>query len=131
MNKIIRIIGIVIVIALIVTVANGFYVLEEGKQAVITQFGRPVGQPVTEAGLHFKTPYVQEATYFEKKILIWDGDPTQDISLILEEQNLKMVMKDGKVYKNLLVDPTHESFRAAFERTVRPDLVHSFNANDR
>ncbi len=77
MNKILRIIGIIIVIALIVTVANGFYVLEEGKQAVITQFGRPVGQPVTEAGLHFKTPYIQEATFFEKKILIWDGDPNQ------------------------------------------------------
>lgn len=77
MNKILRTIGIIIVIALIVTIANGFYVLEEGKQAVITQFGRPVGQPVTEAGLHFKTPFIQEATYFEKKILIWDGDPNQ------------------------------------------------------
>lgn len=77
MNKIIRIVGIVIVIALIVTVANGFYVLDEGKQAVITQFGRPIGQPVTEAGLHFKVPYIQEATYFEKRILIWDGDPNQ------------------------------------------------------
>jgi len=76
-NKIIRIVGIVIVIALIVTVANGFYVLDEGKQAVITQFGRPIGQPVTEAGLHFKVPYIQEATYFEKRILIWDGDPNQ------------------------------------------------------
>lgn len=77
MNKITRIIGIIIVIGLIVTVANGFYVLEEGKQAVITQFGRPVGQPVTEAGLHFKTPFIQEATFFEKRILIWDGDPNQ------------------------------------------------------
>ena len=77
MNKILRTIGIIIVIALIVTVANGFYFLEEGLQAVITQFGRPVGQPVTEAGLHFKTPYIQEATFFEKKILIWDGDPNQ------------------------------------------------------
>jgi membrane protease subunit HflC len=76
-NKILRTIGIIIVIALIVTVANGFYLLEEGKQAVITQFGRPVGQPVTEAGLHFKTPYIQEATFFEKRILIWDGDPNQ------------------------------------------------------
>ena len=77
MNKILRTIGIIIVIALIVTIANGFYVLEEGKQAVITQFGRPVGQPITDAGLHFKTPFIQEATYFEKKILIWDGDPNQ------------------------------------------------------
>jgi membrane protease subunit HflC len=76
-NKILRTIGIIIVIALIVTVANGFYILNEGKQAVITQFGRPVGQPVTEAGLHFKTPFIQEATYFEKRILIWDGDPNQ------------------------------------------------------
>jgi len=60
-----------------VTVANGFYILDEGRQAVITQFGRPVGQPVTDAGLHFKTPFIQEATFFEKKILIWDGDPNQ------------------------------------------------------
>jgi membrane protease subunit HflC len=56
---------------------NGVYILQEGRQAIITQFGRPVGQPVTEAGLHFKLPFVQEATYFEKKILIWDGDPNQ------------------------------------------------------
>jgi membrane protease subunit HflC len=76
-NKILRTIGIIIIIALIVTIANGFYILDEGKQAVITQFGRPVGQPVTEAGLHFKTPFIQEATFFEKRILIWDGDPNQ------------------------------------------------------
>ncbi len=76
-NKILRTIGIIIVIALIITIANGFYILKEGKQAVITQFGRPVGQPVTEAGLHFKVPFIQEATYFEKRILIWDGDPNQ------------------------------------------------------
>jgi membrane protease subunit HflC len=76
-NKILRIVGIIIVVALIVTVANGFYILDEGKQAVITQFGRPVGQPVTEAGLHFKTPFIQDATFFEKRILIWDGDPNQ------------------------------------------------------
>ena len=46
-------------------------------------------------------------------ILIWSGDPTRDIALIMKSDNLKMVIKDGKVYKNLLVDPTHESFREA------------------
>ena len=55
-------------------------------------------------------------------VLIWNGDPTKDISLILKEQNLKLVMKDGKVYKNLLVDPKHESFRAA-----PAPAGHSFN----
>jgi membrane protease subunit HflC len=68
---------ILIVIVLIFTAVNGVYILQEGRQAIITQFGRPVGQPVTEAGLHFKTPFVQEVTFFEKKILIWDGDPNQ------------------------------------------------------
>ncbi len=77
MNKIVRIALILIVIVLIFTAANGVYILQEGRQAIITQFGRPIGQPVTEAGLHFKTPFVQEVTFFEKKILIWDGDPNQ------------------------------------------------------
>jgi membrane protease subunit HflC len=76
-NKIVRTALILVVIGLIFTVANGFYILQEGRQAIITQFGRPVGQPITEAGLHFKLPFVQEATFFEKKILIWDGDPNQ------------------------------------------------------
>ena len=77
MNKIVRTILILIVIVLIFTVVNGVYIMQEGRQAIITQFGRPVGQPITQAGLHFKLPFVQEVTYFEKKILIWDGDPNQ------------------------------------------------------
>jgi membrane protease subunit HflC len=51
--------------------------VEEGQQAVIVQFGRPVGEPVTEAGLHVKLPFVQEVRRFEKRLLIWDGDPNQ------------------------------------------------------
>ena len=77
MNKIVKILLSTVVVALIITVMNGFYVLPEGQQAVITQFGRPIGQSITEAGLHFKTPFIQDATFFEKRILIWDGDPNQ------------------------------------------------------
>ena len=77
MNKIVRITLVLILILLIFVTINGVYILQEGRQAIITQFGRPVGQPVTEAGLHFKLPFVQEVTFFEKKILIWDGDPNQ------------------------------------------------------
>jgi imidazolonepropionase-like amidohydrolase len=46
-------------------------------------------------------------------VLIWKGNPTKDVKLVLEKDNLQMVMKDGKVYKNLLVDPAHESYRPA------------------
>ena len=67
------VLGAVVFFALL----GAFYSLEEGQQAVIVQFGRPVGEPVTQAGLHFKLPFVQEVREFEKRLLIWDGDPNQ------------------------------------------------------
>ncbi len=60
-----------------VVVYDGFFVLEEDKQAVITQFGRPVGDPVTEAGFHLKMPFIHYVEEFDKKIQIWDGEPNQ------------------------------------------------------
>lgn len=54
---------------------NSAFVVIEWEQVVVTQFGKPVGEPITEPGLHFKSPFVQEATYFEKRILEWDGEP--------------------------------------------------------
>jgi membrane protease subunit HflC len=53
------------------------FVVDETKQVVITQFGKPVGGSITTAGLHFKKPLIQQANYFEKRILDWDGDPNQ------------------------------------------------------
>jgi len=61
----------------VAVVYDGFYILEEGKQVVVTQFGAPVGEPVTDAGLHLKMPFLQQVNVFEKKIQIWDGDPNQ------------------------------------------------------
>lgn len=67
-----------ILVALVLLAASGtFYVVEEGQQAVLLQFGRPVGAPNTKAGLYFKIPFIQEVRRFEKRLLIWDGDPNQ------------------------------------------------------
>jgi membrane protease subunit HflC len=44
---------------------------------IITQFGDPVGDPMTEPGLHFKVPFIQRANYFDKRFLEWDGSPNQ------------------------------------------------------
>ncbi len=77
MKKIIKGISVIILFGLALTVWDGFFTLPEGEQAVVTQFGAPVGTPIVEAGLHFKTPFVQSVQYFDKKILIWDGDPNQ------------------------------------------------------
>lgn len=67
----------IVVLAVVLVLAGTFYTLEEGQQAVILQFGKPVGNPVTEAGLHVKLPFIQEVRRFEKRLLIWDGDPNQ------------------------------------------------------
>ena len=53
------------------------YTVSEFNQAVITQFGEPVGEPITEPGLHFKIPFIQTANMFEKRFLEWDGFPNQ------------------------------------------------------
>ena len=75
-----RIIGVVIVLAILVILAfmsGVVFVIDETRQVVITQFGKPVGRPITVAGLHFKKPLIQQANYFEKRVLQWDGDPNQ------------------------------------------------------
>ena len=53
------------------------YIVSETNQVVITQFGEPVGEPITEPGLHFKIPFIQTANMFEKRFLEWDGFPNQ------------------------------------------------------
>ena len=66
-----------IIIFIVVMMGNPFYIVYEGQQAIITQFGKPVGEPVTEAGLKLKVPFIQKVHYFEKRILEWDGYPSQ------------------------------------------------------
>ncbi len=68
------ILGIVVVAVLL---KASMYVVEETQQTIITQFGKPVGVPSTEAGLHFKQPFVQKVHYVDKRILEWDGQRTE------------------------------------------------------
>ena len=56
---------------------NSGYIVDQTEQVVITEFGKPMGHTITEPGLHFKTPFIQQANYFEKRILQWDGYPTE------------------------------------------------------
>ncbi len=68
---------IIIIIVAVSIVGGTFYTLNETQQAVITQFGKPVGAPVTKPGLHWKLPFIQDVNYFEKRFLAWDGEPNQ------------------------------------------------------
>lgn len=53
------------------------YVVQEPEQVIVTQFGKPVGRPITTPGLKFRTPLIQRVQRFEKRFLEWDGDPNQ------------------------------------------------------
>jgi membrane protease subunit HflC len=68
---------VLILVLLVVAYLNApLFVVEEGEQALVTQFGKPVGG-VLDPGLHWKIPFVQTVHRFEKRILKWDGDPNQ------------------------------------------------------
>jgi len=69
-------IGVIIVVAILV-LGGSFYTVNETEQVVITQFGEPKGDPITQPGLKMKVPFIQKANYFDKRFLEWDGDPNQ------------------------------------------------------
>ena len=55
---------------------SSVYTVSEVEQVIITQFGKPVGEPVTSAGLKLKVPYIQEVNPIDKRVLEWDGNPS-------------------------------------------------------
>ena len=66
-SSIISAVIVILVIAAFIGVTSTFYILNEGQQAIIVQFGRPVGDTITNAGLHIKIPFIQEVRTFEKR----------------------------------------------------------------
>ena len=77
MKKILSLITAAAIIIAFLLISGAVYTVDETQQVVITQFGEPIGKPITDAGLHFKMPFIRHANYFEKRILEWDGCPNQ------------------------------------------------------
>lgn len=73
---------LIALVALTVLLGSGLYTVSMTEQVIITQFGMPVGEPVVDAGLHWKTPFIQSVNVFEKRVVEWDGPnakmPTKD-----------------------------------------------------
>lgn len=68
--------AVIAVLGLIV-LNNAYFVVDETEQVIILRFGKPVGQPIKQAGLHFKLPFLETVNRFEKRVLEWDGDENQ------------------------------------------------------
>jgi membrane protease subunit HflC len=67
---------LILVIAVVIVLSDAFYIVGEIQQVIITQFGKPVGEPVTTAGLKMKIPFIQQVNVIDKRILEWDGNPS-------------------------------------------------------
>lgn len=68
---------IIVSIVILIAAFQSIFILDETQQAIVTQFGRPVGGPRTEPGVNFKIPFIHKVQYFDKRYLKWDGDPNQ------------------------------------------------------
>jgi modulator of FtsH protease HflC len=96
-------IAIVAVVLLLFLVFSGaFYTVNQTEQVIITQFGQPVGDPITEPGLHFKIPFVQNVNSLDKRFLEWDGAPvaipTRDKTYIHVNTFARWRIENPKIY---------------------------------
>jgi membrane protease subunit HflC len=89
-------------ILLLFAVLGSFYAVNQTEQVIITQFGKPVGDPITEPGLHFKLPFVQTISRIDKRFLEWDGTPvaipTRDKTYIHVDTFARWRINDPKTY---------------------------------
>jgi membrane protease subunit HflC len=69
--------AVVVLAALVVTAFSSAFIVDQAEQAIIVQFGEPKGGVITEPGLHWRVPFVQDVRRFDKRLLAWDGDVSQ------------------------------------------------------
>lgn len=91
---------ILVGVTVLVTIAalDAIFIVDETQQAIVTQFGRPVGEPRTDPGLNVKLPFIQRVSYFDKRFLEWDGDanqvPTRDKKFIFVDTYARWEITD-------------------------------------
>jgi membrane protease subunit HflC len=76
MSKVTKIVGLALLLIATFVLTSAVYTVNEVQQMIITQFGKPVGEPVTTAGLKIKIPFIQEVNPIDKRVLEWDGSPS-------------------------------------------------------
>ena len=96
---------LIIVVGVVILGFGSIYTINEAEQAVVTQFGKPVGGAITDAGVHFKTPIIQTVIKFDKRILEWDGSaneiPTLDNKYIFIDAFARWRISDAlQFYKS-------------------------------
>jgi membrane protease subunit HflC len=142
--KYVSIIAAIAIIIAISVVGGIFFIVDETQQAIVTQLGKPVGRPITTPGLHMKLPFIQNANYFDKRFLAWDGDPnqipTKDKRFIWVDTYARWHITDSLLFfqrlrdergaQSRLDDILDGETRNAIAKHVLIELVRSTNPED-
>jgi modulator of FtsH protease HflC len=95
-------VALVILILLGIVASEALYAVDETERVIITQFGKPIGDVIDEAGLKMKVPFIQKVNRFEQRILVWDGSandmPTKDKLYITVDTFGRWRIKDPLQY---------------------------------
>lgn len=94
-------VGLLIVIGGVI-LYQSLFVVQETEQVILTQFGEIQGAPVTEAGLHWRVPFIQKVNKLEKRVLSWDGEsselPTKDKLFVRIDSFARWKIKDPQTF---------------------------------
>ena len=135
---------IIVLLGLVFLLGQAAYTGSETEQGIITQFGDPVGDPVTTPGLHFKVPFIQRTNVFDNRFLEWDGNPnqvpTRDRRFILVDTYARWRITDPLLFfqrlrdergaQSRLDDILDGETRNAVARHNLIELVRSTNRNE-
>ncbi|MFQ5713172.1 MAG: protease modulator HflC [Candidatus Scalinduaceae bacterium] len=128
------IIAIISVVAILILASATLYVVDIKTQAVVTQFGRPV-KVVTEPGLNIKTPFIQKVKYFEKRIIEWDGEPS-DI-LTRDKENIGIntwarwkIVEPLRFYTSLGMESRGQGVLDEVIESAVKNIVSSYTLNE-
>jgi membrane protease subunit HflC len=131
----------ILAFAAIVLMMDSFFIIDETQQAIITQFGKPVGEPRTAPGVNFKVPFIQKVQFFDKRFLEWDGEanqvPTKDKKFIFVDSYARweitnplqffIRLRDERSAQSRLDDILDGETRNAVASHELLDLVRSTN----
>lgn len=135
--------GVIALLAILVLAWQSVFVVNEWDQVILTQFGEPVeGGPITEAGIHFRTPFVQEVNRFDKRVQEWDGErnefPTADKRFIWVDTTARWRIADPLLFLTSVRDTRSAQMRlddvldaAARDQISAFNLVESVRVSNR
>lgn len=133
---------LLLAVGVLMALSGTFFVIDETQQVVITQFGKPIGETLTEPGVTWKLPFLQTAHFFEKRFLEWDGEsnevPTKDKRFIWVDTYARWRISDALLFYQRLTDENRAQSRldgiidgATRDAVANHDLVELVRTSNR